>query len=166
MVSLATAIGEETERLKAEEMEKSGERTLNSAGGGKSKCRDKSWRRKSCNGLWWEILGLKVSKRNSWGPKTDKKKRRKNAGQRLRRAWFFNRGEKRAVTDWGEERKLREGQISNVSLGPSYIGLYHRCWAGPIRYGLCGALCNFVSGTSPDSFPDGAKRPNNSSKWG
>ena len=76
------------------------------------------------------------------------------------------RGEKRAVTDWGEERKLGQGQISNVSLGPSYIGLYHRCGAGPIRYGLCGALCNFVSGTSPDSFPDGAKRPNNSSKWG
>ena len=35
MVSLATAIGEETERLNVEEMEKSGERTLNSAGGGK-----------------------------------------------------------------------------------------------------------------------------------
>ena len=137
MVSLATAIGEETERLKVEEMEKLGERTLNSAGGGKSKCRDKSWRRKSCNGLWWEILGLKVSKRNSWGPKTDKKKRRKNAGQRLRRAWFFNRArgweegcyrlKRREKVERRADQQCESGPILYRAIPPV------RGWSHPIR---------------------------------
>ena len=113
--------------------------------------------------------GWKSAKETLEGQKQTKKEKEKECRSEITQSMVFHQGkggEKRAVSDWREERKLGEGQISNVSLGPSYIGLYHRCGAGPIRYGLCGALCNFVSGTSPDSFPDGAKRPNNSSKWG
>ena len=103
-----------------------------------------------------------------------KAERSRECGSEFTQGMLFQRqgqrGSKRAAMHWWDrERKLREGQISYVrGLGPSYIGLYQRGWSHPIRgcVGAVGALCNFVRPTSPSSSPCGAKRPNNSSKWG
>ena len=136
------SIGEETDRLNLEEIEKSAEqRSLNSTGGGNLNAEINLGGENLAMDRYKKILGLNVSQRNSGGLKTDKKKEAQNAGQSLRRAWFFNRLEGGSLElcyllKRGE--KVREGQISNVGLGPHPIyraAILAACGAGPIRYG-------------------------------
>ena len=92
------SIGEETDRLNLEEIEKSAEqRSLNSTGGGNLNAEINLGGENLAMDRYKKILGLNVSQRNVDGLKTDKKKEAENAGQSLRRAWFFNRLEGGAV---------------------------------------------------------------------
>ena len=86
------SIGEETDRLNLEEIEKSAEqRSLNSTGGGNLNAEINLGGENLAMDRCKKILGLNVSQRNVGCLKTDKKKEAENAGQSLRRAWFFNR---------------------------------------------------------------------------
>ena len=161
------SIGEETDRLNLEEIEKSAEqRSLNSTGGGNLNAEINLGGENLAMDRYKKILGLNVSQRNVGGLKTDKKKEAENAGQSLRRAWFFNRLEGRGVWSsaiyWRrEERKLREGQISNVGLGPHPIyraAILAPCGAGPIRYGaVWGHYATSWARPAPTPFQPGQK---------
>ena len=72
------------------------------------------------------------AKESVGGPKKGEKE--KNAGQSLRRAWFFNGGKGLRRLKRG---KLREDE-HHVRLGPFYIGLYQRCGLVPSDTGCVG----------------------------
>ena len=122
-------------------------------------------------------MGLNASKGNCGCPKTEKKKSRKKPRMRVRvyaGHAFSTAGAKgfkkgcNALMRPREKVERRADQLCEGAGPRSYIGLYQRGWSHPIRgcVGAVGALCNFVRPTTPNSSPCGAKRPNNSSKWG
>ena len=103
-----------------------------------------------------------------------KAERSRECGSEFTQGMLFQRqgqrGSKRAAMHWWDrERKLREGQISYVrGAGPI---LYRAIPAGlvPSDTGLCGGcggIMQLRAPHQPNSSPCGAKRPNNSSKWG
>ena len=136
----------------------------------KSKCSDKSW--KSCNGLVRKYWGWMSAKETLEGPKTDKKKSRKKSRMQVRvyaGHGFSTSGQGGWEKGYRWKRREKvETRRADQQWGPIlYRAIPAACGAGshPIR-AVWGHYATSWARPAQHSFPAGAKRPNNSSKWG